>query len=240
MTATAADTGRSGAPAGSIATTQKPDTKSEWLPAPRDWIAGMVSGILSGIISGFAVVYLLSNIKPKLEIFSGIAGQKMWERVENTEKKAFRVTVVNKTHDLATNIRVWLAGPSDSVPEHASEGYSLTDIRASLHRVRMVNKRERTLRIELLTDTPPPWKHNDVYDFRTHGLTKKDLEEIWEDCDSNAFFRFRITCRHAFSGFTEFFEEKFERDLVDGNFIKDDADDLSVVKPAEKKRVPPD
>lgn len=203
-----ADTTNSRAPAGAATERSKAGSDKAERSVLTDWIIGIVSGL----ISGFAVIILLSMIKPKLEISPEIA----------YKNGIFKVKLINRSRFFqAIDIRALFFRIDDQEKSHSIE--LLRDELPWIQKHR--SEAERKKRGEHAED--------DIWIF--HTAKGQDLNSMLKDSSTKSF-RFGIFCRHPFSSFSIYREQEYPKKSVipDGDFAK--GDDLRVIT---KDKSPP-
>lgn len=158
--------------------------------------------ILVSLISSAVFLYILSRLKPKLEISPEIA--KGVSTVNN--RNIYRIKVINKSRQPVTDVRAQL---------HLLRSYQVKG--GSIWKSKAL---ELTRSDPMIIDKFDKNCRDVNYAYRF--LTYDDIDEIWED-DTYQILRFRIICKNSLSGFGGFFSRKYsvkKQCIIDGDFEK--------------------
>lgn len=174
-----------------------------------NYLGIIITSILTSTISAFIFIKLLRFYKPKIEISPVIA---KGISTKNGQVK-YTIKVINRTK------------------------YRVYDIKARLHILKKyqtaTGEIEKSEIIELKQSEPfvlAPYstkKNNTDYAFRF--LTYEDLDTKWDN-DKVQFLKFRLICRHEFSGNFGFFSKEYRiktSTIKTGDFNKGDSFEIN-------------
>ncbi|MDD4991617.1 MAG: hypothetical protein PHR83_05215 [Paludibacter sp.] len=153
----------------------------------NNYLGIIVTGLFTSLISAILFLYILSLLRPKIEISPEIS-----KSISLTNKLKYTVKVINKTR------------------------FDVYDIKAQLHIIRKCQtpsgEIEKSELIELKRDDPfilGKFDKKDVNaDYAFRFVTYIDLESIWTD-DNNDILKFRVICKHQISGVLGYFQQKY-------------------------------
>ncbi len=169
-----------------------------------------VLAILIGVVSNGMFFFIMSKLRPKIDISPNVA-----HRIDKAGKSIYRIKVINRT----------------KVP--------IVDIKAQLHvftsRQTATGDIWVSISIELKQSDPImiggyDKKDKDV-DYAYRFITYKDIDSVWND-DNIQFLRFRIYARHrhSVSGFGTLASKDYRlkrNSIKEGEFSKRDTFEIS-------------
>lgn len=153
----------------------------------NDYLA-IIIGVLSSFVASLVFLFLLTRIRPNIEISDKIAKN----RDSTTDDVNYRIKIINKTSRSIINVQAQLhlisiIAVAGGMIEHNKKIALRTDKIMELSKFNLKDK-------------------NAEYAYRF--IPTKNIEELWDD-DVHSFLRFKISATDSLSGFCKVVKKDF-------------------------------